>query len=188
MNYVTVCIAALGIAFPLQAGAQLFRSPVFVAQPGVIASFSEGDDFDFNSRWVTAIPTFIPRLTLVAIIQWTPFADENDDGEYENVPAFVYGPVLNLINTSAFSLDIDGLFAYAPNGTGSGPPFTHQFLVEGDLFLKLGSIMNVTGHWRSLSAYGMVAYLLTGQPDAAESRDKTVLLIGLSLPLAPWGL
>ena len=172
-----------------------FHDPVFVAQPGMIKSFSPGDGPDFNARFVTAFPTSIKRLTIVGIIQWTPFQDENGDDARENSPGFVYGPVVNLFNERAFSFDVDGLFAYTP--TGSVPArssYTHKFLVEGDLFLKLGNLMNATGQWSSLNAYAMFAYVLTGLDDGVgsgpagevRSRDRMVLLTGLSLPLAPW--
>jgi hypothetical protein len=168
-----------------------FRSPVFVLQPGLIRSFSEGDGFDFNARFVTAIPTSSPRLTLVGIVQWTPFQDEDGDGANENAPGFVYGPVVNVINTPNVSFDIDGLFAYTPTGSiPANSDYTHKFLIEGDLFIKLGSMMNTRGHWRNLSLYAMLAYVLTGLDDPPggqiESKDRTVLLTGLSLPLAPW--
>jgi hypothetical protein len=176
-------------------GLGLFHDPVFVAQPGVIKSFGPGDGLDFNARFVTALPTSIKRLTIVGIIQWTPFQDENGDGARENSPGFVYGPVVNLFNERAFSFDIDGLFAYTP--TGSVPArssYTHKFLVEGDFFLKLGSLMNAKSQWSSLSAYAMFAYVLTGLDDGVgsgpggevRSKDRMVLLTGLSLPLAPW--
>ncbi len=173
----------------------LFHDPVFVLQPGVIKSFGPGDGFDFNARFVTALPTSIKRLTIVGIIQWTPLQDENGDDARENSPGFVYGPVVNLLNERAFSFDIDGLFAYTP--TGSVPErsaYTHKFLVEGDFFLKLGSLMNATGQWSNLNAYAMFGYVLTGLDDGVgsgpggevRSRDRMVLLTGLSLPLAPW--
>ncbi|MGH7426913.1 MAG: hypothetical protein ACREMW_15855 [Gemmatimonadales bacterium] len=191
-----VMVLAVGLA-GVAAGQEmgLFRSPVFVAQPGLIKSFSPGDGLDFNARFVTALPTSINRLTIVGIIQWTPFADENGDGAKENTPAFVYGPVVNLINTSSFSFDIDGLFAYSPSGSvPQNSAYTHKFLVEGDFFLKLGSMMNARGHWSSLSLYALLAYVFTGLDDgvgsgpggAVESKDRMVLLTGLSLPLAPW--
>jgi hypothetical protein len=162
----------------------LFHSPVFVAQPGIIRSFSEGASTEFNARFVTAIPLSIDRTTLVGIVQWTPFAD-NGRGGNANAPAFVYGPVVNLLNQKYWSFDIDGLFSYSPAATGKSD-YTHKFLVEGDFFLKLGKIMNVKGQLNDLSAYAMLAYVVSGLPDGVESRDRTVLLSGLSLPLAPW--
>ena len=161
-----------------------FRSPVFVAQPGIIHPFSAGASTEFNARFVTAIPLAIDRTTLVGIIQWTPFAD-NGVGGKANAPAFVYGPVVNVFNQKYWSFDVDGLFSYSPAATGNSD-YTHKFLVEGDFFLKLGSMMNAKSNWNDLSAYAMLAYVVSGLPDGVESRDRVVLLSGLSLPLAPW--
>jgi hypothetical protein len=161
-----------------------FHSPVFVAQPGIVHSFSRGAPTEFNARFVTAIPVGIDRTTLVGIIQWTPFAD-NAAGGKANAPAFVYGPVVNVFNQKYWSFDVDGLFAYGPAATGNSD-YTHKFLVEGDFYLKLGSMMNAKSNWNALSAYAMLAYVTTGLPDGVEARDRMVLLSGLSLPLAPW--
>ena len=161
-----------------------FHNPVFVAQPGVIHSFSRGASTEFNARFVTAIPLAIDRTTLVGIIQWTPFAD-NAAGGRANAPAFVYGPVVNVLNQKYCSFDVDGLFSYSPAATGNSD-YTHKFLVEGDFFLKLGSMMNAKSNWNSVSAYAMLAYVVSGLPNGVESRDRMVLLSGLSLSLAPW--
>jgi len=161
-----------------------FHSPVFVAQPGIIHPFSTGASTEFNARFVTAIPLSIDRTTLVGIIQWTPFAD-NGAGGKANSPAFVYGPVVNLLNEKYWSFDADGLFSYGPAATGKSD-YTHKFLFEGDFSLKLGKMMNAKGQWNSLSAYAMFAYVVSGLPSGVESRDRMVLLSGLSLPLAPW--
>jgi hypothetical protein len=161
-----------------------FHTPVFVAQPGLVHPFSTGASTEFNARFVTAIPLSIKRTTLVAIIQWTPFAD-NGAGGKANAPAIVYGPVVNLVNQKQFSFDIDGLFAYGPAATGNSD-YTHKFLFEGDFFLKLGSMMNAKSQWNSLSLYAMLAYVVSGLPSGVETKDRMVLLSGLSLPLAPW--
>lgn len=186
------------------AGAQesmgFFRSPTFVWQPGLIMSFADeakrgpgANDPHFNMRFVTAIPTSIPRTTLVAIIQWTPLNDPDGDGAHGNSPGFVYGPVVNVVNARAVSFDIDALFAYTPTGSNpSKSDYTHKFLIEGDLFIKIGSMMGMGSHWNSLSLYGLLAYIFTGIDDPPspaepiESGDRLVLLAGLSLPLAPW--
>ena len=55
-----------------------------------------------------------------------------------------------------------------------------------DLFFKLGDAMNAKGQWNGLSVYALMAYVVSGLPDGVESRDRMVLLSGLSLPLAPW--
>jgi hypothetical protein len=183
----TVATAALMLGGTSMAAAQeegFFHSPVFVAQPGIIHSFSSGASTEFNARFVTAIPLAIDRTTLVGIIQWTPFAD-NAAGGKANAPAFVYGPVVNVLNQKYWSFDVDGLFSYSPAATGNSD-YTHKFLVEGDFFLKLGSMMDAKSNWNSLSAYAMFAYVISGLPSGVESRDRMVLLSGLSLPLAPW--
>jgi len=183
----TVATAALMFGGASQALAQdegLFHSPVFVAQPGIIRSFSDGASTEFNARVVTAIPLAIDRTTLVGIVQWTPFAD-NGRGGRANSPAFVYGPVVNLLDQKYWSFDIDGLFSYSPAATGKSD-YTHKFLVEGDFFLKLGKMMNAKSQWNDLNAYAMLAYVVTGLPDGVKSRDRMVLLSGLSLPVAPW--
>jgi len=183
----TVATAALMLGGTSVATAQeegFFHSPVFVAQPGIIRSFSDGASTEFNARLVTAIPLAINRTTLVGIIQWTPFAD-NGTGGKANAPAFVYGPVVNLLDEKYWSFDVDGLFAYGPAATGKSD-YTHKFLFEGDFSLKLGKMMNAKSNWNSLNAYAMLAYVVSGLPDGVESRDRMVLLSGLSLPLAPW--
>jgi len=121
----------------------LFRTPVFVLQPGIVKPFSTGATTEINARVVTALPTSINRLTIVAIVQWLPFADNAAGGKANSV-AFVYGPVVNLINQKAFAFDIDGLFAYGPAATGNSD-YTHKFLVEGDFFLKIGNMMSAKG-------------------------------------------
>ena len=183
----TVATAALMLGGASAATAQeegFFHSPVFVAQPGIIRSFSEGASTEFNARFVTAVPLAINRTTLVGIIQWTPFAD-NARGGKANSPAFVYGPVVNLLDEKYWSFDVDGLFSYSPAATGNSD-YTHKFLFEGDFSLKLGKMMNAKSNWNSLNAYAMLAYVVSGLPDGVESRDRMVLLSGLSLPLAPW--
>jgi hypothetical protein len=161
-----------------------FHAPVFVAQPGLVKSFASGATAEFNARVVTAIPLAIPRTTLVAIVQFTPFA-ENGAGGKANAPSFVYGPVVNLFNQSLWSFDLDGLFAYGPAATGTSD-YTHKFLVEGDLLFKVGNALKAKGQWSGLGVYAYLAYVVSGLPDGVETRDRLVLLSGLSLPLAPW--
>ena len=181
-----VLTTALMLGGTSRAAAQdgFFHSPVFVLQPGIIHPFSAGASTEFNARFVTAIPLSIDRTTLVGIIQWTPFAD-NGTGGKANAPAFVYGPVVNVLNQKYWSFDVDGLFAYGPAATGNSD-YTHKFLLEGDFSLKLGRMMNATSQWSNVSAYAMVAYVVSGLPGGVESRDRMILLSGVSLPLAPW--
>ena len=161
-----------------------FQAPVFVAQPGAVTPFSKGATTEFNARVVTVVPLAIKRTSLVGIVQFTPFAD-NGAGGNANSPAFVYGPVVNVVDQRLWSFDLDGLFAYGPAAKGNSD-YTHKFLFEGDLFFKLGDAMNAKGQWNGLSVYALMAYVVSGLPDGVESRDRMVLLSGLSLPLAPW--
>jgi hypothetical protein len=182
-----VLAAGLMVGATSMAAAQdegFFHSPVFVLQPGIIHSFSKGAPTEFNARFVTAIPLGIERTTLVGIVQWTPFAD-NAAGGNANAPSFVYGPVVNVFNQEYWSFDVDGLFSYSPAATGNDD-YTHKFLFEGDFSLKLGKMVNAQSNWNDLSAYAMLAYVVSGLPDGVENRDRMVLLSGLSLPLAPW--
>lgn len=162
----------------------LFRAPVFVAQPGLVKPFSTDAPTDFNARVVTAIPLSIPRTTLVAIVQFTPFAD-NAVGGNANSPSFVYGPVVNLVNQRLWSFDIDGLFAYGPAAKGNSD-YTHKFLFEGDFSFKLGNALSAKHQWGGLSLYAFLAYVVSGLPSGIESKDRLVLLSGVSLPFAPW--
>jgi hypothetical protein len=186
-------ILMLGIAAPETVHSQtantgsdtgFFRAPVFVMQPGIVRSFSAGAPTEFNARFVTALPLALERTTLVAIVQWTPFAD-NEAGGKANSPTFAYGPVVNVVNAKYWSFDVDGLFAYGPAATGNSD-YTHKFLVEGDLFLKVGNMVGAKGQWNSLSVYGMFGYVLTALPSGTRDGDRMFLLAGLSLPLAPW--
>lgn len=173
-----------GIAWP-------FKAPVFVLQPGLIttnfldAPSGTESATEFNFRVVTAIPTTIPRTTLVGIVQFTPFAEAAGGGR-ANSPAFVYGPVFNVFNTRLVSFDFDVLGAYGPAArTTDESSYTHKLVLEGDLFLKIGQALapaGSTSHWRNVALYGLLANVATGLPSGAS---RWVLLTGLSLPIAP---
>jgi hypothetical protein len=169
------------------------KAPVFVFQPGVVvtdfldAPSGTSSSTDFNFRIVTAIPTAIQRTTLVGIVQWTPFAKVpigNGRKFTTNAPSFVYGPVINLINTAPFSFDFDVLGSFSPAARAERQSYTHKLVLEGDAVLKIGSMMmsNPRSRWRQLGLYAFLANVATGLPDDAS---HWVLLIGLTLPLAP---
>ena len=93
---------------------------------------------------------------------------------------------MNLVNERLWSFAIDGLFAYGPAVTGNDD-YTHKFLFEGDFSFKLGNALSSrNSQWNNLSVYAFLAYVVTGLPAGVESRDRMVLLSGLSLPLALW--
>jgi hypothetical protein len=188
-------VSALTLArtLPAQAASQPFlKAPVFVFQPGVIvtnfldAPSNTSSQTDFNFRIVTAIPTSIPRTTLVGIVQWTPFAEVTVGGEKfkTNAPAFVYGPVFNLINTAPFSLDFDVLGSYGPAARDERQSYTHKLVLEADAVFKIGSMMmpDSKSRWHQLGLYAFLANVATGLP---EGSSRWVLLSGLTLPIAP---
>ena len=197
VSRVFLALAAATLLTPAAATAQqtctFLCAPVFVLQPGLIvtnfldAPENVDSETDFNFRFVTAIPTAVPRTTLVAIVQWTPFNNEDIGGGEDfnfNAPGIVYGPVFNVFNTPLLGFDFDVLGAYGPAGEADDESFyTHKLVLEGDLFLKIGQMMAMENdRWKSLSLYAFLAYVATGIPNDA---DPWVLLTGLSLPIAP---
>jgi hypothetical protein len=174
----------------------IFKAPVFVFQPGFVTGnfidAPEGaeSETDFLFRFVTAVPTTIPRTTLVAIVQWTPFND-NAAGINQNAPSIVYGPVFNIFNTSIIAFDFDVLGAYGGAGRSEDKSaYTHKLVLEGDLFIKIGGMMmnDQASRWRNLNIYTFLAYVATGLENFDDDRldpSRWVLLAGLSLPIAP---
>jgi hypothetical protein len=189
-------IAVMMLALLVTSGSVLaqniFKAPVFVFQPGLVTTnFLDAPDgvdsnTEFNFRVVTAVPTTIPRTTLVAIVQWTPFAEAEGTNFKTNAPGFVYGPVFSLINTNYFGLDFDLLGAYGPAAEEDDESqYTHKLVLEADAFFKIGKMMmsgSTTSRWTNLSIYAFLANVATGIPSEASNW---VLLTGVSLPIAP---
>jgi hypothetical protein len=169
--------------------AWIFRTPSFVLQPGSVTSNfvdkprGTNASTAFNARVVTAIPTTIPRTTLVGIVQFTPW--NRTAGVNSNAPSFVYGPVVNLFNIPLVKLDFDVLGSYGPAARSTDESsYTHKLVFEGDLALKVGELLtdDAGSRWHGLALYGFLAHVATGLP-AGSSR--WVLLNGVSLPIAP---
>jgi hypothetical protein len=166
-----------------------FRAPTFVFQPGLLTSnFVDQPDgtsasTKFNFRVVTAIPTTLPRTTVVAIVQWTPW--NTTAGVNSNAPSFVYGPVFSLVNAPLVSLDFDVLGNFGPAARSTDESaYTHKLVLEADLALKAGDWVthDQTSRWHSLALYLYPAYVATGLPSGSS---RWVLLYGVSLPIAP---
>lgn len=190
LTMIAVAMLALVVTSGSALAQSIFKAPVFVFQPGLVTSniidAPDGTDSntEFNFRVVTAIPTTLPRTTLVAIVQWTPFAEV---GNFKtNAPGFVYGPVFSVFNTNYFGLDFDVLGAYGPAGEESdNSQYTHKLVLEADAYFKIGKMMmgsKPTSRWTSVSLYALLAKVATGIPSDASSW---VLLTGLSVPIAP---
>jgi len=199
MRHMRVCVTAplLLLSLTRHAMAQadadhhawIFRAPSFVLQPGVATSNfvdrPEGTSAStaFNARVVTAIPTTLPRTTLVGIVQWTPHHEVADVNS--NAPSFVFGPVFSLFNVPLASLDFDVLDSYGPAARRTdNAAYTHKLVLEGDLAFKFGALMtnDAGSRWRSLALYGFLANVASGLP---SESSRWVLLYGLSLPIAP---
>lgn len=172
---------------------RLFKAPVFVIQPGLVTTnfidtpSGTKSNTEFNFRFLTAVPTSIPRTTLVAIVQFTPFNKvPGTGGQFTaNSPALVYGPVFNLFNNDLIAFDFDVLGAYGPAGRPNDrAAYTHKLVLEADLSLKLGQMMmsDPASRFRSLNVYAFLANVATGIPSEAS---PWVLLTGISLPIAP---
>lgn len=186
----TICAGL--VTADLAMAQSMFKAPVFVAQPGLVTSnfldapTGSSSNTEFNFRVVTAIPTTITRTTLVAIVQWSPFAKDEATGFKTNAPGFVYGPVFSVFNTKYFGLDFDVLGAYGPAAEDTdNSQYTHKLVLEADAFFKVGKMMmssSPTSRWTSVSVYAFLANVATGIPSEASNW---VLLSGLSFPIAP---
>ncbi len=187
-------------------------APVFLFMPGFVASnvldppqTASGDDADsstdFLLRFQVVAPTFIPRASLVALTQWTPFATagstpDDDEDEFEaNAPAFVYGLIFTLFDSKYFGLSFDPLMVYSGAAKADdSAAYTHKFALELALVPKLGTIMNASEgtFLGGLGAYALLDYVVTGLPDSDDvggdefEPDHWVLLGGLIIPFAPF--
>jgi len=185
-------------------------APVFVAQPGIVVANALNapevqpgqkleSSADFLFRVTTVVPTELPRIALVGIVQWTPFAkSETIVGSRSvevttNSPSFVYGPVFQLFTAGPLGVTFDALGVFAPSGVpdddGDIAAYKHQFLLELDLNLNLGDLFGsgASPFLRGMSAYAFLAQQMTDRPvdfrnDAVYSP---VLLFGLTVPIAP---
>ncbi|HEY8469486.1 MAG TPA: hypothetical protein VIL18_07580 [Longimicrobiales bacterium] len=195
------------VGWSAQAGAQeakcrVFCSPVFVAQPGIIISnainapeISEGEraesSTDFLFRVATVLPTQFQRLSLVGVIQWTPFArieSATGDEFTTNAPAFVYGPVWGLFNSGPLGVTLNTLGLYGPSPDPS-EAYKHQFLLELDATVNLGQIFgpSASPYLRGMNAYAFLAQQMTDRPEnfRGDQVYSPTLLFGLTLPIAP---
>lgn len=197
-------------------------APVFLFMPGFLGSNlidppeipdADGDpsgeevdgELNFLLRFQVVAPTFIPRVSLVALTQWTPFATGSaddpdtpdlDEEEFENnAPAFVYGLIITLLTSTYLDISFDPLMVYS----GAADPddsaaYTHKFALELALVPKLGTIMNAPegSFLGGMGAYALLDYVVTGLPDSEEvggdefEPDRWAVLFGLIIPFAPF--
>lgn len=172
----------------------IFRPPSFSLQPGLITrNFADrppgaSTETDFNVRFATLIPFTAPRLGLLAIVQWTPFAETlqpNGLMRTNNTPTLVFGPVYHVYDAKNVSVDVDVFDSYSPAARGENEAYTHKLQLQGDLNLKLGQMLLPADNRtfaKRVSLYGKLAYVATGIPSSAS---PWVALYGLTLPISP---
>jgi hypothetical protein len=172
----------------------IFRPPSFSLQPGLITrNFADrpagaSTETDFNMRFATLIPFTAKQFGLLAIVQWTPFAETlqpNGLMRTNNTPTLILGPVYHVADTKYVAVDVDVFDSYSPAARGENEAYTHKLQFQGDVSLKLGALLlpadNRT-YAKRVSLYGKLAYIATGIPSSAS---PWVALYGLTLPISP---
>ncbi len=171
-----------------QAGCHFLCSPSFVAQPGIVVTNAIGapegasSHTAFNLRFTTVIPTAQPRLSLVALFQWTP-------AETGNAPGIAYGGVITLVRPQDtggwLDVSFDPLGVFSPNASDrpGAKVYNHKLDLEGAAGLHLFHTLPSSNYLQGVTVYGLLDYLASGLP---EGVDKWVILAGVTLPLAPW--
>jgi hypothetical protein len=181
-------------------------APVFVAQPGVVISnfiskpSGVESSTEFLARVTTAFPTQFNPLFIVALVQWTPFADCPADELLDfpdckaNEPAFVYGPGFHILGgASTFvdmgrasdyvSFDLLPLLVYsvgcrtACDPGGDNSHYTHKLTPEADLFLHIGKIIdpnNRAPYINGISFHALLDYVSDafGRVTIADASDQ----------------
>ena len=174
--------------------APLLGRPSFLLQPSLIttnfvsAPPGAGDrTTDFLARVTTVVPTFTQFLSLVALVQFTPFA--GDPGARANSPVFVYGGIIPIIPPRLtggwLSISIDPLGVYAPNnGVGdSNSDYKHYFFLEGAAVFQVGAMMfKDNPAWSGFGIHVLLDQQITGMGEDAD-RFNPILIVGATLPL-----
>lgn len=228
---VSVAVATMLTAQPASAQEDcklLFCSPTFILQPGLITTNDVNPpevrrpdgtvtaldaSTDFLLRFTMRVPTFLPRTSLVGLVQWTPFAsapenpftgsgasDLNDKVVDANAPAVIYGVMFDPLQMDqtggwlAARVGVLGLFSPARQPEDEGV-YTHKLLSELALEVGIFNWLPEGSLLRNLTVYGVVDYIATGWSNAGDAApgggrllgdaDPWILIAGLQLPLAP---
>ena len=195
-------------------GGSFFKSPVFVLQPGVAVSPAistrgpsngEKTTYPLNLRFVTVLPTRYTAFSLVSGLGFTPNAKVSlpGGGSFQaNQPVFFYGaiipfPYLSQATNGFVSLSINPLGAYGLGlgGTADKAVYGHDFVLEGAALFNVGEkMMHGMGPWSKVSVYALLDQVVThpykyrdGAGNQQTDRFYPTALIGLSIPIAPWG-
>lgn len=201
-------------------------SPIFIAQTPALVNtnvfdqtmvrdtatgevFELEENTEFLIRFGVAIPTTIPRTTLWADFQWTPWAGAAtnpftgktfgpDEVDANNVN-LVYGVLIDLVKMEQtdgwFGSTLDLLGVLTPAAEPDDERFyTHKFVPELYVNLALFNWLP-KGNWiRNVTAYGLLDYIATGLAEEGdvvggleflEDASRWVILFGLQWQIAP---
>lgn len=184
-----VALALVALATPARAqegSGSLFKSPVFVLQPGVITSGAVScsgcaQTTKANLRFATIIPTISPWVSLVGGAQWGPQKDAH--GAIIFYGAIVPIKPLNDLTQNWLSFSIDPLGVT----TGSGSEGTN-FYLEGAVVFNVGRMMTNMGKtWAGTGIYFLMDQQMSSLPvDAAGNKDRFSpgLVYGVTIPIA----
>ena len=209
---VVLAASLAGLTRPAQAQenkCHIVCAPAFVAQPGIVVTDAfnrpvldgAGDQptaaEHFLLRFTTVLPTAIPRVALVALVQWFPdnktVVNPATGAEFNaNSPAFVYGPVISLFDAGPLNFSVDALGVYGRNAASASSDYHTTFNVEGIAGLSIGHMMKMMGsdppaYLRGVAIDALYDQQLTDRaPDFNRNKKLTpALLFLLTLPVAP---
>jgi hypothetical protein len=240
MTSVAAATLLIGVSTAVPAGAQdrpggaredcklVFCSPELRLQPGLILSNLVGSpetaladgsvvrwgrETELLARFALVVPTALPRISVLALVQWTPFAEPLEVSLTEegadrlvvgaadaNHPALAYGAAFQLLRPErtggwlGASASVLGLFSPAER-RDDRRSYTHKLMPQ--LGMDLGILTWLpSGHvLRNLSLYGVVDYVATGRGRAGDpvpgggsrltDADPWVFIAGLQFPIVP---
>lgn len=197
---------------------KLLCAPTFSFQPGV-AVFNaigaptvnaDGDraasSTEFLFRVATIMPSSVPRLSMLAVVWWTPFmttSASNASGRRvkvtNNAPNFLIGPSFLLYRHGPSALQfavVDGYRRWEkPDDDGDIDSYRHNLILIPSVNVRVGALMGATAPalLRSVGAYAIWQQQVTNMPfnigpDGKSTGERAYppgLFFGLTVPLAP---
>jgi hypothetical protein len=196
-----VVLAALaGFTATPRCEGQETRSPIFLAEPGMISTdfLSAGSlnsSTAFNFRFETRLPTATSWLTPVIGASIAPYGYSGSGKGALNTPLIFGGnvfPVLAPERTGAWAtIEMPVLFYYSYDGGGQHS----QRLYGRDLFVQLAVRLHVGRKvlrdlgefWSRLDAYAFLEQNLTPNPLGTSPRPDRFNPVGLFGAVIPFG-
>lgn len=218
LTLVALLFAATGADAQSLPCEKLLCAPTFSLQPGlavfnavdapIVTSSGDraGRSTEFLMRVATVSPTRLPRLSLLAVVWWTPFMTTevvNASGERvlvaNNAPNFLIGPSFLLLRNGPATLQFAAVDGYRrwekPDEEGNIDSYRHNLILIPSVNLRVGGIFGPTAPaaLRTLSAYGIWQQQVTnmprdigrdGRPDGKRAYPPG-LFFGITIPIAP---